>query len=173
MRSPQIDAIRRPAAVDPVGEGVGEPGVVAERACRAVTGVLRDRIEHARLAGPDLAEVVGAGEQPLAERRGGGHGALLLGLAVVIYLFDGIGAHVAARLTGLHSPGLAPMAGLSPAAGMIAVVFVMIVAYYATIAAHRFRVDPDIYGVPAVTSSVDLFGSVVLVTLAALLILPG
>ncbi len=100
-------------------------------------------------------------------------GALLLGLAVAVYLFDGAGAHVAARLTGLHSPGLVPLTALSLGAGVLSVLFVIVVAYYGTIVAYRFRLDPDIYGIPVVTSSVDFVGSVMLVLLAAIFVLPG
>jgi len=46
------------------------------------------------------------------------------------------------------------------------------VAYYSTIVAQRFRLDPDIYGVPSVTSTVDFVGSVALITLAVAFILP-
>ena len=99
--------------------------------------------------------------------------ALLLGLAVAVYLFDGAGAHTAARLMGLHSPGLLSLTVLSLVAGMLSVLFVITVAYYGTIVAYRFRLDPDIYGVPVVSSSVDLVGSVLLVLLAAIFVLPG
>jgi mgtE-like transporter len=99
-------------------------------------------------------------------------GGLLLGLAALVYLFNGAGADLAARLSGLHSPGLISMTALSLVAGIIAVLFVLVVAYYGTAASFRFGLDPDTYGVPAVTSSVDLFGSVVLMTLASLFVLP-
>ncbi|HVL27081.1 MAG TPA: magnesium transporter [Acidimicrobiales bacterium] len=98
---------------------------------------------------------------------------VLVGLAVAVYLFDGAAAHGAARLTGLHSPGLLPMTALSLVAGLISVAFVLVIAYYGTILAYRFRLDPDIYGIPAVTSSVDFAGSLVLISLAAGFVLPG
>ena len=100
-------------------------------------------------------------------------GRFLLGLAVAVYLVDGAGAHVAARLAGLHSPGLVQLTALALGAGLLSVLFVMVVAYYGTIAAYRLHLDPDIYGVPVVTSSVDFVGSVLLVLLAAIFVLPA
>jgi mgtE-like transporter len=44
-----------------------------------------------------------------------------------------------------------------------AVSFVVAVAYYSSVAAVRFRVDPDSYGIPIVTSSVDFVGAVALI----------
>jgi mgtE-like transporter len=44
-----------------------------------------------------------------------------------------------------------------------AVTFVMLVGYHSSVAAYRLRLDPDTYGIPANTSSVDFVGAVVLV----------
>jgi mgtE-like transporter len=53
--------------------------------------------------------------------------------------------------------------------GLSAVVFVVFVAYYGSVASFRVGVDPDTYGIPVVTSSVDFVGAVALVvTIAAL-----
>ncbi|GIU89021.1 MAG: divalent cation transporter [Acidimicrobiia bacterium] len=97
---------------------------------------------------------------------------LLVGLAAVVFAYDGVGAYVAARAAGLAAPHLLELTLLSFTAGLVAVAFVMLVAYYSTAAAHRFNLDPDIYGIPAVTSSVDFFGSMVLVALASAFVLP-
>ena len=132
----------------------------------ALGGILSSRLAtKLHLGAAQRTAMPGAGSRQDAGR--------LLGLAVAVYVFDGAGAHIAARLTGLHSPGLAQLTALSLGAGLLSVLFVMVVAYYGTIAAYRFRLDPDIYGIPVVTSSVDFFGSVVLVLLAAIFVLPG
>jgi mgtE-like transporter len=106
-------------------------------------------------------------------RQARGDASFLAGLAFFVFLFNGVGAYVAARIAGLAGPPLWEMVALSLGAGVFAVAFVMIVAYYSTIVAQRFRLDPDIYGVPAVTSTVDFAGSLALVALAAAFILPG
>ncbi len=85
---------------------------------------------------------------------------LLLGLPV--YCYNGLGAHLTALAAGLTSPGLVPMLVVSLTAGLFAVMFVLTVAYYGTAAAVVLRVDPDNYGIPIVTSSVDFVGSVAL-----------
>lgn len=92
-----------------------------------------------------------------------GDGSLIILLGVPVYLFNGIGAHLVARLLGQSSPGLADMVAVSLLGGLFAVLFVIAVAYYGTIAALRFGADPDTYGIPLVTSSVDFVGAVALI----------
>jgi mgtE-like transporter len=43
--------------------------------------------------------------------------------------------------------------------GLLATMFVIVIAYYGTIIAVRFGLDPDTYGIPMVTSSLDLVGT--------------
>ena len=47
--------------------------------------------------------------------------------------------------------------------GILAVVVVVAVAYYGTIAAVRFGIDPDSVGIPTVTAVLDLVGALTLV----------
>jgi mgtE-like transporter len=90
-------------------------------------------------------------------------------LFVPIYLFNGVGAHVVAELLGEASPGLADMIALALTAGALSMLFVVIAAYYATVVAFRTGLDPDTYGIPVVSSSVDFVGAVLfIVTLTAL-----
>jgi mgtE-like transporter len=90
-------------------------------------------------------------------------------LALPVYLVNGTGAHVVARALGQESPGLAAMLGVSLIGGALAMAFVVTVAYYGTIAAYRTGVDPDTYGIPVVSSSVDFVGAFTLVWAIALL----
>jgi mgtE-like transporter len=90
-------------------------------------------------------------------------------LAVPVYVLNGIGAHVVAGWLGERSPGLGHMVAASVGGGLFTVLFVVTVAYYGSVAAFRVGVDPDTYGIPIVTSSVDFVGAVALVvTIAAL-----
>ncbi|MGH9136667.1 MAG: magnesium transporter [Acidimicrobiales bacterium] len=84
-------------------------------------------------------------------------------LAAPVYAFNGAGAHAVARMLGQRSPGLDGMLLASLVAGMLAIAFVVVVAYYGTIAAFRIGLDPDTYGIPVVSSSVDFVGALVLV----------
>ncbi len=90
-------------------------------------------------------------------------------LFVPIYAFNGIGAHYVARALGERSPGLGEMVLLALLAGAIAMVFVVLVAYYGTIVAFRTGVDPDTYGIPVVSSSVDFLGAITLIVTISLL----
>jgi mgtE-like transporter len=61
------------------------------------------------------------------------------------------------------------MVGVSLLGGALAIVFVVAVAYYGTVAAYRTGVDPDTYGIPVVSSSVDLVGAFTLIIAIAML----
>lgn len=92
---------------------------------------------------------------------------MLLGFPV--YLFNALGAAVVSELTGAASPGLPTLVAVSLLAGMAAMVVVVAIAYYGTVAAVRTGLDPDTYGIPVVSSTVDFVGAVALIlTIAAL-----
>ena len=48
-------------------------------------------------------------------------------------------------------------------------VVVLVIAYYGTIATVRLGIDPDTYGIPMVSSTVDLVGALTLVVAIATL----
>jgi mgtE-like transporter len=89
--------------------------------------------------------------------------ALVMALGAPVYLFNATGSHVVARLLGQASPGLGAMVTASMLGGLLAVLFALLVAYYATSASVAVGVDPDTYGIPIVTSAVDFAGSVALI----------
>ncbi|MGH9248937.1 MAG: magnesium transporter, partial [Acidimicrobiales bacterium] len=95
--------------------------------------------------------------------------SLVFLLAVPVFVFNGFGAHWVARALGEASPGLGQMVAASLIAGGLAVLFVVTVAYYGTVAAYRTGVDPDTYGIPVVSSSVDFVGAFTLIIAIALL----
>jgi mgtE-like transporter len=88
---------------------------------------------------------------------------LLFLLSMPIYVFNGVGAHFVGRAFGYESPGLPYMLGISVVAGMVGLVLVVAVAYYTTVAAVRTHLDPDNYGIPAVSSFVDFAGAITLI----------
>lgn len=95
--------------------------------------------------------------------------ALVFLLGVPVYLLNGLGAHAVGRLLVHESPGLVQMALVSLLSGMVAVAFVVMIAYYGTIAAVRMGLDPDTHGIPIVSSSVDFVGAFSLVLTIAVL----
>lgn len=96
----------------------------------------------------------------------------VLALGLPVYLVNGAGAHLVARLLGQESPGLLAMVFVAAIGGLVAVLWAIGVAYYGTVAATAAGVDPDTYGIPMVTSSVDFAGVLALIaTVAALAII--
>jgi mgtE-like transporter len=95
--------------------------------------------------------------------------ALIFLLALPVFVFNGLGAHWVGVALGKASPGLAQMVAVSLIGGGLSVLFVVAVAYYGTIAAYRTGVDPDTYGIPVVSSSVDFVGAFTLIIAIAML----
>lgn len=94
---------------------------------------------------------------------------LVMALALPVYTINALGSHAVAGVLGVASPGAASMLAVALLGGFGAVSFVVIVAYYSGIAAYRFGVDPDSYGIPVVTSSVDFVGALALIGAAVAL----
>jgi mgtE-like transporter len=84
---------------------------------------------------------------------------LIVFYAVPVYLLLGVSADVAAAIVGLHSPGVLDVIGVSLLAGALTIVPVVLIAYFAAVAAYRLGFDPDNHGIPIVTSSLDLVGA--------------
>lgn len=93
--------------------------------------------------------------------------------AVGVYLFIGGASHFLAvglgelgpgvlATFGLEgsrlSPGLLAMLGVSALAGFIATTASVVAAYYGSTVSYRLGLDPDTYGIPIITATVDLFG---------------
>lgn len=89
--------------------------------------------------------------------------ALVFALGLPVFLLNGLGAHLVGRLLGQASPGLGWVVGASMLGGVAAMLFVVAFAYYGTILAVRGGVDPDTYGIPVVSSSVDLVAAFTLI----------
>ncbi len=94
---------------------------------------------------------------------------LVAAVGVPTYVVNGLAAHVVAGWLGQASPGPAQMVGASLLGGAAALAVVIVIAYYGTVAAVRVGVDPDSYGIPVVSSTVDLVGALTLVAAIALL----
>jgi mgtE-like transporter len=90
-------------------------------------------------------------------------------LSLPVYVANGAGAHVVARLLGEASPGLGKIIAASVLGGVAAMLVVLAIAYYGTIATVRLGIDPDTYGIPMVSSSVDLVGALTLIVAIATL----
>lgn len=98
---------------------------------------------------------------------------LVYALAVPVFAFDGLGAHLFARALGQASPGAPAMVAVALVAGAAAMAFVVVLAYATTVVAVRVGADPDTYGIPVVSSSLDFLGAVTLIVVIAALGVAG
>jgi mgtE-like transporter len=87
----------------------------------------------------------------------------VVGLAAPVFALNGAGAALTAHLLGKTSPGLAQIVGASVLGGALAMVVVVLIAYYGAIVAVRTGIDPDTYGIPLTSSAVDLVGALTLI----------
>jgi mgtE-like transporter len=83
--------------------------------------------------------------------------------AVPVFLLVGVASDVTALVTDLASPGSLEMIGIALLAGFMATTGAVAVAISATVVSYRMGLDPDTYGVPIVTSSLDLIGAIALI----------
>ena len=96
--------------------------------------------------------------------RGRPEAAALLDTSIIflfsVWLFDlvGLSADVVATLFGLASPGALRILGISLLGGLISTALAVVVAYYAATATFRMGLDPDDFGIPIITSTMDFLG---------------
>jgi mgtE-like transporter len=90
-------------------------------------------------------------------------------VGIAVYAMNGAAAHGVAVALGQASPGLAQMVAASLLGGILVIALVLAIAYYGTVMAMRLGLDPDSYGIPLVTSTVDLVGALTLVLAIAVL----
>ena len=79
-------------------------------------------------------------------------------------------SHYAALLLGITTPGLLMMVILALAAGLLVVTAMNLLGYYTAVITYRRGFDPDNFGVPVVTSSIDLIGATCLLAVMMLLL---
>ena len=118
----------------------------------ALGGILSSRLSTQFHLGMDDAS-------PLPSRSSSRGAIDLSVLAVPIFIFSGVIAHLIAVVADQSTPGIAKLILISAIAGSIVTLFVVAVAYYTTMGSFRFGLDPDTYGIPVVTSSLDLVGA--------------
>lgn len=95
--------------------------------------------------------------------------AFVAGLSLPAFVVNGIGAHLVAGALGVSSPGILQLVAASVLGGIAAMAVVLAIAYYGTLATVRLNLDPDTYGIPMVTSTVDLVGALTLIVAISVL----
>ena len=130
------------------------PGFLATAG--AVGGILTNRLSsklHLGLIGPSVVPQRGARTDV----------GVTIGLALPVFVIVALVSQGAGSLVDLAGPGVGRLVGVALIGGILAVVVVVAVAYYGTIAAVRFGIDPDSVGIPTVTAVLDLVGALTLV----------
>lgn len=100
---------------------------------------------------------------PVPRGSAGADIAMIFGLSIPVFAITGVVAQLGGVLTGQASPGLVDVAAVALIGGLLATVCVVVVAYYTTIFAVRFGLDPDTHGIPMVTSTLDFVGAFALI----------
>jgi mgtE-like transporter len=91
------------------------------------------------------------------------YGLVLLPLLAII-------AHSAAIILGLTTPGLPELVMISTGAGLLVLALVSLVAYGTATMSFRYGLDPDNFGIPVITSVIDLVGAAVLIAVINILL---
>jgi mgtE-like transporter len=100
---------------------------------------------------------------PVPRGSAGSEIAMTFSLSVPVFVVTGCVAEIGGALTDQASPGLLEVVVVAVLGGLLATVSVVGVAYYTTIVAVRFGLDPDTHGIPVVTSSLDFLGAFALI----------
>ena len=100
---------------------------------------------------------------PVPRGSAGSDIAMIFGLSIPVFVITGAVAELGGVLTNQASPGLIDLVAVALIGGLLATICVVIVAYYVTIVAVRFGLDPDTHGIPMVTSSLDFVGAFALI----------
>ena len=130
------------------------PGFLA--VAGALGGILTNRLSsklHLGLIGPSV----------VPQRAARTDVWLTIGLALPVFAVVALVSQGAGSLADLAGPGVGRLVGVALVGGALAVLVVVAVAYYGTIAAVRFGVDPDSVGIPTVSAVLDLVGALTLV----------
>ncbi len=89
--------------------------------------------------------------------------AIIAILAVPVFTLVALSSELAALLFGYESPGVLQMVGIALIGGAISTAVAIVVAYYGSIVTYRLGLDPDNYGIPLLTSTMDLVGAISLI----------
>lgn len=106
----------------------------------------------------------------LPERSARGDMLMIAVLALPGYLLLALAAQASVEIFGFASPGFGSLMGMTLLGGALVTALVVAVGYYTTIATVRVGLNPDTYGIPIITSVLDLIGAFVLILVLDLLI---
>jgi mgtE-like transporter len=88
---------------------------------------------------------------------------LIMILALPVFTLIAVLVELASWPFGYASPGVLPLVGATLFGGVLATMVALAVAYYGSIVTYRLGLDPDSYGIPLLTSTMDLVGAIALI----------
>ena len=106
----------------------------------------------------------------LPERAARGDMLTTAALALPGYLLLALAAQASVGIFDFAGPGFGSLMGITLLGGALVTVLVIAVGYYTTMATVRVGLNPDTYGIPIITSVLDLIGAFVLILVLDLLI---
>jgi mgtE-like transporter len=124
--------------------------------CGSIGGILCSRLAtgmHTGAIAPKL----------LPDREMGPYIFSSYGYALIILPLLGVIAHFASIVLGFNSPGLGLILLITTTAGLLVITLVNIVAYTTATLSFTYGLDPDNFGIPVITSIIDLAGAAVLI----------
>lgn len=84
--------------------------------------------------------------------------SIVVGSGLAIFTMIGAIGYALASLLGIPSPAAGTMIGAVMLAGVMVLPLTLFAGYYIAVVTSRFGLDPDNFGVPAITSLMDLVG---------------
>ena len=131
--------------------------------CGSIAGILCSRLATGMHMGEIDVKV--CPERPVIEQFGGSYL-----YALFVFPLIGLIAQGASGLMGIVSPGLPELIIICTVSGMIVITIVNLIAYATAGLSFRYGLDPDNFGIPVITSTIDLVGAGILVAVINILI---
>ena len=131
--------------------------------CGSIAGILCSRLATGMHMGE--IDVKLCPERPVLEQFGGSYI-----YALFVFPLIGLIAQGASGLMDISSPGLFVLMAICTVSGFVVITIVNLIAYATAGLSFRYGLDPDNFGIPVITSTIDLVGAGILVAVINILI---
>jgi len=131
--------------------------------CGSIGGILCSRLATGMHMGEIDVKVYP--ERTVLEQFGGSYLYALFVFPLIALIAQG-----ASGLMGIASPGLFVLMAICTVSGFVVITIVNLIAYATAGLSFRYGLDPDNFGIPVITSTIDLVGAGILVAVINILI---
>lgn len=131
--------------------------------CGSIGGILCSRLA----TGMHMGEI---SPSTIPSREVSGHFVESYMYSVVLLPLLALIVYYSALLLDIDTPGLLTLMIICISAGVLVVTLVNVIGYFAASMSFRYGLDPDNFGIPVITSFIDLAGAALLVTVINLLL---